>query len=77
MRNFIISNQSQCFIPATATTIPNIRKSDFRRIDIRRLSRTFGESDIRTFGDVRTPGNNGRVESLVSFTLEEGGWCPR
>ena len=38
MHNFIISNQSECFIPVATTTVPNVGESDFRRI---------GESDFR------------------------------
>ena len=41
MHNFIISNQSECFIPAATTTVPNVGSENL----------TFGESDNLTFGE--------------------------
>ena len=54
MHNFIINNQSEYFIPAATTAVPNIGESDFWRIgesDFQRIdlleNQTFGELDFQ------------------------------
>ena len=49
MHNFIISNQSECIIPAATTTVPNIGEWE---------NLTFRESDFQTLANVRTSSSN-------------------
>ena len=51
MHNFIICNQSECFIPAATTADSNIGESDFRRNGLSE-NLTFGETDFQTLGEV-------------------------
>ena len=49
MHNFIISNQSGCFIPAATTTVPNVGSENLTFGESENL--TFGESENLTFGE--------------------------
>ena len=57
MHNFIISNQSGCFIPAATTTVPNVGSENLTFGECENLTfgecenLTFGESDNLTFGE--------------------------